>query len=216
MPENSYFAHYIPLLIQVIVAMALAAVMVTLSHLLGKRKWTRAKNTAYECGIEPTGDAQQRFSVKFYMVGMLFILFDVAAVFLYPWAVIARSLKMFGFWEMLVYIGLVLVGFFYVWKKGFMDWDQNAVQEARFDRNELTIYVARESIRPVCTQLKSQGLIDFLSDVTCADYYPRDPRFEIVYHLLSMKRKERVRLKVRLDGNDPVIESITALWPSAN
>lgn len=95
-------------------------------------------------------------------------------------------------------------------------WNQNAVQEARFDRNELTIYVARESIRQACTQLKSQGLTDFLSDVTCADYYPRDPRFEIAYHLLSMKRKERVRLKVRLDGNDPVIESMTALWPSAN
>jgi NADH-quinone oxidoreductase subunit C len=93
---------------------------------------------------------------------------------------------------------------------------QNAVQEARFDRNELTIYVARESIRPACTHLKAQGLTDFLSDVTCADYYPRDPRFELAYHLLSMKRKERVRLKVRLDGNDPVIESITALWPSAN
>ncbi len=91
MPENSYFAHYIPLLFQVIVAIALAAVMVTLSHLLGKHKWSRAKNTAYECGIEPTGDAQQRFSVKFYLVGMLFILFDVEAVFLYPWAVIARA-----------------------------------------------------------------------------------------------------------------------------
>ena len=61
MPENSYFAHYIPLLFQVIVAVALATVMVTLSHLLGKHKWSRAKNTAYECGIEPTGDAQQRF-----------------------------------------------------------------------------------------------------------------------------------------------------------
>src|SRR4029077_18998726 len=121
MPENSYFAHYIPLLIQVIVAIALAAVMVRLSHLLGKHKWTRAKNTAYECGINPTGDAQQRFSVKFYLVGMLFILFDVEVVFLYPWAVIARELKMFGFWEMLIYIGLVLVGFFYIWKKGILD-----------------------------------------------------------------------------------------------
>src|SRR5215469_11926729 len=114
MPENSYFAHYIPLLFQVIVAIALAAVMVTLSHLLGKHKWSRAKNTAYECGIEPTGDAQQRFSVKFYLVGMLFILFDVEAVFLYPWAVIFRDLpkltgsRWFGFTEMLVYIGLVL------------------------------------------------------------------------------------------------------------
>lgn len=123
MPENSYFAHYIPLLIQVIVAIALAAVMVTLSQLLGRHKWTRAKNTAYECGIAPTGDAQQRFSVKFYLVGMLFILFDVEAVFLYPWAVIARELKMFGFWEMMIYIGLVLVGFFYIWKKGILDWN---------------------------------------------------------------------------------------------
>ena len=123
MPENSYFAHYIPLLIQVVVAIALASVMVTLSALLGKRKCTKAKHTAYECGINPTGDAQQRFSVKFYLVGMLFIMFDVEAVFLYPWAVIARDLKMFGFWEMLVYIGLVLVGFFYIWKKGILDWN---------------------------------------------------------------------------------------------
>jgi len=122
MPDN-YFARYIPLLLQVIVAIGLAGGMVLLSHLLGKHKWTAAKDAPYECGILPTGDAQQRFSVKFYMVGMLFILFDVEAVFLYPWAVIARDLKMFGFWEMLVYIGLVLVGFFYIWKKGVIDWN---------------------------------------------------------------------------------------------
>jgi NADH-quinone oxidoreductase subunit A len=124
MPDNNYFARYIPLLIQVVVATGLAVIMVSLSHLLGKHKWTRAKNAAYECGILPTGDAQHRFSVKFYMVGMLFILFDVEVVFLYPWAVIARDLKMFGFWEMLVYIGLVLVGFFYIWKKGIIDWNK--------------------------------------------------------------------------------------------
>jgi len=124
MVENYYFARYIPLLIQLIVAAGLAVVMVTLSHLLGKHKWTRAKDTAYECGITPVGDAQQRFSVKFYMVAMLFILFDVEAVFLYPWAVIARELKMFGFWEMLTYIGLVLVGFFYIWKKGVIEWNK--------------------------------------------------------------------------------------------
>jgi len=124
MPEKSYFAHYIPLLIQVIAAAGLAAVMVTLSQLLGKHKCSRVKNTPYECGINPTGDAQQRFSVKFYLVGMLFILFDVEAVFLYPWAVIARELRMFGFWEMLIYIGLVLVGFFYIWKKCILDWNK--------------------------------------------------------------------------------------------
>ncbi len=72
--------------------------------------------------MTPVGDARERFSVKFYLVAMLFILFDMEAVFLYPWAVILRDLKMFGFWEMLVYIGIVLVGFFYVWKKGALDW----------------------------------------------------------------------------------------------
>ena len=128
MPDNNYFARYIPLLFQVVVAIGLAVIMVSLSHLLGKHKWTRAKNTAYECGINPTGDAQQRFSVKYYMVAMLFILFDVEAVFMLPWAVIYRKLpavtgsRLFGFWEMLVYLGFVLVGFFYIWKKGILDW----------------------------------------------------------------------------------------------
>jgi NADH-quinone oxidoreductase subunit C len=95
-------------------------------------------------------------------------------------------------------------------------WNPTAVEGARFDHKELSIYVAREFLREACAQLKSQGLTDFLSDLTCADYYPRQPRFEMAYHLLSIKRKERVRLKVRLDGDDPVIESITAVWPSAN
>ena len=77
---------------------------------------------AYECGMVAVGDARQRFSVKFYLVAMLFILFDVEAIFLYPWAVIFRELKMFGFWEMLVYVLIVLGGFFYIWKKGALDW----------------------------------------------------------------------------------------------
>jgi NADH-quinone oxidoreductase subunit A len=72
--------------------------------------------------MAPLGDARGRFSVKFYLVAMLFILFDVEAVFLYPWAVILHDLKMFGFWEMVVYIAIILVGFFYAWKKGVLDW----------------------------------------------------------------------------------------------
>jgi len=74
--------------------------------------------------MTPVGDARERFSVKFYLVAMLFILFDVEAVFLYPWAVILKELKMFGFWEMLIYIFIVLIGLFYVWKKGVLDWSQ--------------------------------------------------------------------------------------------
>ena len=121
---DNYFARYLPLLIHVLMAAAIAGGMVLLSALVGTRRPSRAKNQAYERGITPTGDAQQRFSVKFYLVAMLFILFDVEAVFLYPWAVIFRDLKVFGFYEMLVYIGIVLVGFFYIWKKGVLDWNK--------------------------------------------------------------------------------------------
>jgi NADH-quinone oxidoreductase subunit A len=121
MPDN-YFARYLPLLIQLGIALALAVGMVILSTLLGKHRYSRAKMSPYECGMTPVGDARERFSVKFYLVAMLFILFDVEAVFLYPWAVLLRELKMFGFWEMLVYIGIVLVGLFYVWNKGVLDW----------------------------------------------------------------------------------------------
>jgi NADH-quinone oxidoreductase subunit C len=98
----------------------------------------------------------------------------------------------------------------------FLAWNANAVKGAKFDRDELSIYIARESIREACAQLKAQGLIDFFSDLTCADFYPRQPRFEMAYHLLSMKRKERVRLKVTLEGDDATLESITQVWPSAN
>lgn len=99
---------------------------------------------------------------------------------------------------------------------GLLAWNANTIQDARFDRDELTIYVARESIRNAVEFLKAQDFTDFLSDVTCADYYPREPRFEMAYHLLSMKRKDRVRLKVKLSGDDPVLESVTPVWPSAN
>ncbi|HYL15713.1 MAG TPA: NADH-quinone oxidoreductase subunit A [Terriglobales bacterium] len=123
MPDN-YFARYLPLLIHFLVACLLAGAIVILSWIIGYRKPTRAKLSPYECGMTPVGDARERFSVKFYLVAMMFILFDVEAVFLYPWAVILHDLKMFGFWEMLVYIGIVLVGFFYIWKKGVLDWGE--------------------------------------------------------------------------------------------
>src|ERR1700691_1159737 len=128
MPDN-YFARYLPLLMHFGIATILASVIVTLSWLIGQHILGRAKMSPYECGVQPSGDAQRRFSVNFHLVGMLFILFDVQAVFLYPWAVILRSdLKMFGFWEMMVYIAIVLVGLFYVWKKGVLDWGLTALK----------------------------------------------------------------------------------------
>ena len=127
MPDN-YFASYLPFLIHILLAGGIATAIITLSWLIGQRKPTRAKMSPYESGMPPVGDARGRFSVKFYLVGMLFIVFDVEAIFLYPWAVILRDVKHFGVREMFVYIGIVLVGFFYVWKKGVLDWGPEAVR----------------------------------------------------------------------------------------
>lgn len=119
---SSYTEIYFPVLLQVVIAMLVAALMLGLSYLLGKKVRNRVKDLPYESGIVPTGDARQRFSVKFYLVGMLFIVFDIEAIFLYPWAVVYRELKMFAFIEMLVFIILILCGFFFIWKKGALDW----------------------------------------------------------------------------------------------
>ncbi len=121
MPQ-SYTEYYFPVLVQALVAMGLAAALLAASYLLGKRVRNRVKDMPYESGIAPTGDARQRFSVKFYLVAMLFILFDIEAIFLYPWVVVYRELKMFAFVEMLVFVALILCGFFYIWKKGALDW----------------------------------------------------------------------------------------------
>jgi len=114
--------EYFPVLLQALVAMLLAAGLITVSYLLGKRVKNRVKDMPYESGMVPTGDARQRFSVKFYLVAMLFIVFDIEAIFLYPWAVVYRELLMPGFIEMLIFVILILSGFFYIWKKGALDW----------------------------------------------------------------------------------------------
>ena len=113
---------YFPVLLQALIAMTLAGGFLIVSYVLGKHVRNRVKETPYESGMVPTGDARQRFSVKFYLVAMLFILFDIEAIFLYPWAVVYRELKMFAFVEMLVFVVLILAGFLYIWKKGVLDW----------------------------------------------------------------------------------------------
>ena len=113
---------YFPVLVQAVIAIALAAGLITASTVLGKRARSPLKDTPYESGMAPVGSARERFSVKFYLVGMIFILFDIEAVFLFPWVVVFRELKLFGLAEMFVFIVLVLVGFFYVYKKGALDW----------------------------------------------------------------------------------------------
>jgi NADH-quinone oxidoreductase subunit A len=113
---------YLPVVIHFLAVVALTSAILGLSAWVGVKRPSRAKLTPYECGIPPVGNARERFSVSFYLVAMLFILFDVEAVFFYPWAVVFKSLKWFGFLEMLLYIGILLAGYVYIWKKGALDW----------------------------------------------------------------------------------------------
>lgn len=131
MAQVPYQWQYLPLLMQVAFAVLLGVGMVTASWFVGRHRNTRIKLSTYESGIEPVGDARGRFSVRFYMVAVLFILFDVETVFLMPWAIIYRRLpgitgsRLFGFWEMLVYLGFVAVGLYYIIRKGVLNWSQD-------------------------------------------------------------------------------------------
>ena len=115
---------YFPILVHFLIVVAIAAAMLGLSAWVGVKRPSREKLSPYECGIPPVGDARGRFSISFYLVAMLFILFDVEAVFLYPWAVVYKSLKWFGFVEMFLYIAILLAGYIYIWKKGALDWSR--------------------------------------------------------------------------------------------
>jgi NADH-quinone oxidoreductase subunit A len=126
-----YDWQYLPLLMQILAAFLLGVVMVLASWFVGRHRNTTVKLDAYECGIQAVGDARGRFSVRFYLVAVLFILFDVEVVFMMPWAVIYRQLpritgsRLFGFWEMLVYLGFVAVGLYYIVRKGILNWSQD-------------------------------------------------------------------------------------------
>ena len=128
--------EYIPILIVFIFVAGFAVTNIVLSHVVGKRKNTRAKLMPYECGMDPVGSAHQRFSVKFYLIAMLFILFDIEAIFLLPWAVVFQTLiqevtrlghngRAFVFFEMMIFVAALVVGYIYVWKKGLFEWNRN-------------------------------------------------------------------------------------------
>ncbi len=113
---------YLPIFILVIVAAGFALTLLLLSSVLGPRRPSKEKLSTYECGIDPIGSARERFPVKFYLVAMLFIIFDIEIVFLYPWAVVLGNLKLFGLVEMVFFLGILLIGLLYVWKKGGLEW----------------------------------------------------------------------------------------------
>nr|HID59363.1 NADH-quinone oxidoreductase subunit A [Desulfobacterales bacterium] len=115
--------HYVSVLVYLVVTIALALTIIGLSAIFGKKKITPAKMLPYECGMDPIGHARTRFSVRFYIIAMLFIIFDIEAAFFYPWAVVYRDLGLFGFVEMLVFIIVLLIGLVYLWKKGALEWE---------------------------------------------------------------------------------------------
>jgi NADH-quinone oxidoreductase subunit A len=116
---------YFPMFLLIFVVIGMALAMLALSYLFGKKVRTKAKLSTYECGNPPFEDARARFSVKFYLIAILFIIFDIEVVFLYPWAVIYRKLGLFGLIEMGIFILILLAGYFYIIKKGALKWEES-------------------------------------------------------------------------------------------
>ena len=149
MPFRLY--DYLPIILMFIVAGGFAVGNVLLSQLVGQRKRTRTKLMPYECGKDPVGSARERFSVKFYMIAMIFILFDIEVIFLVPWAAVFKGLagqggamRWFVYLEMMVFVGLLLVGYIYVVKKGAFDWGERARREAEAEAKALHELEARQ------------------------------------------------------------------------
>jgi len=115
-------AGYIPILIFLVVATLVPVLALALGRLLRPFRPHQNKLSPYECGVEPMGDAHERFSVRFYIIAILFVIFDVETIFLFPWAVIYGRLALFGFIEMMIFLGILIVGFYYAWKKGALEW----------------------------------------------------------------------------------------------
>ncbi|MGC8659795.1 MAG: NADH-quinone oxidoreductase subunit A [Desulfomonilaceae bacterium] len=114
---------YVPILVILLVSAFIGSAIIVLSTLLAKRTPTPIKLMPYECGMDPIGGARRRFSVRFFIIGMLFIVFDIELIFLFPWAKIFDKLLLFGFVEMLLFVLILLAGLIYVWKKGALEWE---------------------------------------------------------------------------------------------
>ena len=115
--------EYLPILIFIVVAVAIAMVMMSASFILGPNKPDNEKLSPYECGFEAFEDARGRFDVRFYLVAILFIIFDLEVAFLFPWAISLGSIGIFGFWSMMIFLIILTIGFIYEWKKGALEWE---------------------------------------------------------------------------------------------
>lgn len=119
----AYLQEYLPVLIFLGVAVALATVMVLIPFIVALRRPDKEKNSAYECGFEAFSDARHKFDVRFYLVSILFIIFDLEIAFLFPWAVSLGKIGVFGFWSMIIFLAVLTIGFIYEWKKGALEWE---------------------------------------------------------------------------------------------
>ncbi len=120
---ENYLSEYLPILIFVIIGFAIAIGMTCFSFVVGDRKPDNEKLSAYECGFEAFDDARGRFDVRFYLVAILFIIFDLEVAFLFPWAISLGSIGIFGFWSMMIFLFILTIGFIYEWKKGALEWE---------------------------------------------------------------------------------------------
>jgi len=120
---NELLLEYFPILLFLGIAIAIAGVMIGASYVVVKQHPDVEKNSAYECGFEAFQDARQKFDVRFYLVAILFIIFDLEVAFLFPWAVSLGKIGVFGFWSMMVFLGILTIGFIYEWRKGALEWE---------------------------------------------------------------------------------------------
>ena len=123
-PPSPMLRTYVPILLFVLVATGFAVVTILVSKLVHANKPHPVKREPYECGIEPLSDARDRYSVRYYLVAMLFVIFEVETVFLFPWAVMVEQLALFGLIEMLLFLLILVVGYFYAWRKGALEWQR--------------------------------------------------------------------------------------------
>lgn len=123
MAPQELLLNYLPIVIFLGIAMGLACLMILASFIIGNQKPDPEKNSAYECGFEPFGDARSKFDVRFYLVSILFIIFDLEIAFLFPWAITLGEIGVYGFWSMVAFLGVLTIGFIYEWRKGALDWE---------------------------------------------------------------------------------------------
>lgn len=123
MAAPDFLIHYMPILLFIGIAFAISAAMVIASLIAAKQKPDPEKNSAYECGFDAFGDARSKFDVRFYLVSLLFIIFDLEIAFLFPWAITLGDIGVFGFWSMMTFLGILTIGFIYEWNKGALDWE---------------------------------------------------------------------------------------------